>query len=545
MEKDKDIIYIDTEDDITTVIGKVKASKYKIIALVPPKRTGILQSAVNLRLLQKAAKSGEKKIAIVTNNQALSSLAASAKIPVAKNLQSEPALAAVSALELDDGEDIIDGSDMPIENLVKVTDRSSDSAIKDDLKNLDIDNDKPKNMQADQVYAPKRDEDKKKNKVKVPNSAKFRKRLIIGIAGGVILIAFLVWAIIFAPAATVIIKAKTDSTPVNLSLSLANSTNTDNSTIRAITKTVTKSVTATITPTGTKEVGTSATGTLTLFNNGDSDSAVTISAGTTFTRSGRSFTTNNQVTVSGSTVKGGTIVPGQATVGITAAAVGSSYNLSSGEYNSPIANITATGSATNGGDSHTAKIVTDSDIATAKNSLDSQYKDSTKSSLKSQFDDDDVVINDSFSADYGSLTASPSVGSEVTSSASLSGTATYSLTGLSKSDLNTYLDNSIKSQMDTSKQQIYDNGVGNVSFSNYATSGSSASFSVSTTGQVGPKIDNDEIKQDVKGKNYGDAQSAVKSINGVSSVDVKFSFFWVNTVPNDTNKITVKFTVEK
>lgn len=47
----KDVLYIDVEDDITTIIGKVKASKSKIIALVPPKRVGVLQSAVNLRLL--------------------------------------------------------------------------------------------------------------------------------------------------------------------------------------------------------------------------------------------------------------------------------------------------------------------------------------------------------------------------------------------------------------------------------------------------------------------------------------------------------------
>ena len=45
----KDIIYIDVEDDITAIIGKIKASKEKIVALVPPKRIGVLQSAVNLR----------------------------------------------------------------------------------------------------------------------------------------------------------------------------------------------------------------------------------------------------------------------------------------------------------------------------------------------------------------------------------------------------------------------------------------------------------------------------------------------------------------
>jgi len=51
----KDVIYIDVEDDITAIIGKVKASEHKIVALVPPKRIGAIQSAVNLKLVLRAA----------------------------------------------------------------------------------------------------------------------------------------------------------------------------------------------------------------------------------------------------------------------------------------------------------------------------------------------------------------------------------------------------------------------------------------------------------------------------------------------------------
>ena len=54
----KDVIYIDVEDDITTIISKIKASKERIIALVPPRRIGVLQSAVNIRLLARAGNFG-------------------------------------------------------------------------------------------------------------------------------------------------------------------------------------------------------------------------------------------------------------------------------------------------------------------------------------------------------------------------------------------------------------------------------------------------------------------------------------------------------
>src|SRR5690606_21260050 len=110
----KDVIYIDVEDDVTAIIGKIKKAKEKIVALVPPKRAGALQSAVNLRLLERMAKNDKKRLVLITGNQALIALAASAKIPVAKNLQSKPELAEIPAIIVDDDDDIIDGSELPV-----------------------------------------------------------------------------------------------------------------------------------------------------------------------------------------------------------------------------------------------------------------------------------------------------------------------------------------------------------------------------------------------------------------------------------------------
>src|SRR6266542_89775 len=110
----KDVIYIDVEDDITAIIGKVKDAKEKIVALVPPKRVGVLQSAVNLRLLLRAAGQADKRLVVITNNSALTALAAAAKIPIAKNLQSKPEVPEITALDVDNGEDIIDGASLPI-----------------------------------------------------------------------------------------------------------------------------------------------------------------------------------------------------------------------------------------------------------------------------------------------------------------------------------------------------------------------------------------------------------------------------------------------
>ena len=173
----KDIIYIDVEDDITSIIGKVKASKEKIIALVPPKRVGILQSDVNLRLLKRNAAKQGKQLVLITNDAALLRLAGVTGIPVAKNLQSKPEIPEIPALAIDDN-DIIDGSDLPVGEHEKTAKSSKHASSKkkaadsDDLDDINLDEDGT--PPAKKSVAPS-----KVKKSKVPNFDSFRKKLFI------------------------------------------------------------------------------------------------------------------------------------------------------------------------------------------------------------------------------------------------------------------------------------------------------------------------------------------------------------------------------
>ena len=179
----KDIIYIDVEDDITAIISKVKAAKEKVVALVPPKRIGVLQSAVNLRLLDRAAKQSDKRLVLITSNHALMSLAAAASLPVAKNLQSKPEIAEIPALDVDDGEDVIDGEQLPVGELAKTAGQSEEAS-------------RDAAIAATLAEAPKLSErpskPRVKSGVKVPNFNKFRKKLFLIIGGGVLFVLFLI-----------------------------------------------------------------------------------------------------------------------------------------------------------------------------------------------------------------------------------------------------------------------------------------------------------------------------------------------------------------
>ena len=58
----KDTIYIDVDDEITSIIEKLQNSPQRIVALVLPKRASVFQSVVNMKLLKRSAENSKKNI---------------------------------------------------------------------------------------------------------------------------------------------------------------------------------------------------------------------------------------------------------------------------------------------------------------------------------------------------------------------------------------------------------------------------------------------------------------------------------------------------
>ncbi len=536
----KDVIYIDTEDDITSIVGKVKAAQHKVVALVPPKRTGALQSAVNLKLLQKAAKAADKQAVLVTNDKSLKTLAAGVKVPVAKNLQSQPEILAADKAPILNGEDdVINGEDLSVGELSKTAPKKAE-----DEDTIEL----PKSLDEDPAgkTAGKAKNAKKGKKNPIPNFNDFRKKIFL-IAGGVLLLAlFLVWAIFFAPRATVNITAKTNPVSVDIPVTLQPNGSTDvkNGVIRPEVAQLKKSNSVDFTATGKKEVGEKATGTMSLSNS-YTTSPISIAAGTAFnSSSGLVFYSNSTVTVPGYTDPGGGKVPGKATVGVTASAIGSQYNIGSQSYSSAAGGVSATGSRMSGGSSKTITVVTSEDVQKATQQLTEQDEGAARKELKGEFDTKTMtIINESFKANAGNPTATPGVGSEATKG-QVTAETTYTQMAILNQDLDGVLNDYLKEQAKKEKdQRVYDNGAKEVRFTNFDTApGGTSTVRISTTGYIGPKIDDKNLAKQLEGLNYGDIQKRIESIEGVEDVDTKFWPFWVNKAPA-ADKITIKFTV--
>ncbi|MEP7204619.1 MAG: hypothetical protein ABI716_00300, partial [Candidatus Saccharibacteria bacterium] len=542
----KDVIYIDVEDDITAIIGKIKASSEKIVALVPPKRVGVLQSAVNLRLLERMAKNANKRMVLITNNQALIGLSAVAGIPVAKNLQSKPELAEIPLLNVDDGEDIIDGSQLPIGELEKTADVADDgnAAVNKAIKGINID-DKAVSVAALGAMASKKMA-KVKYGTKIPNFNTFRKKLFIGIAAGLLLVVFLIWATWFAPAAKVIITARTTPASVNTVATLGGNAATDvtKGTIQSTFQQTKKDISVDFTPTGQKDVGDKATGTMTVTRTSVSSNPLSVPAGTSFMSGVLTFTSTQATTLAGTQIGGGGIIQDSATVKVVAANSGDSYNLSARSYQSDISGISANGSDMTGGTTKLVTIVTADDVQKATAALVEQPTDPVKVQLLKLVPSAQVVIDDSFTIAPADPISTPAVGTEA-AKATLTRSTTYTISAIAKSDLELYLKANVEKQLvGKDNQRIYDDGINKVKLSGYTKTGDTSTVNIVSTGQIGPKIDEAAIKEQVKGKIYGEAQSILQQIDGVSNVDVKFSYFWVHTVPNDIKKISIEFKLQ-
>ena len=546
-EGPKDVLYIDVEDDITAIIGKVKASKHKVIALVPPKRIGVLQSAVNLRLLARAAKQYKKHLVLITSNHALLALAAAASLPVAKNLQAKPELAEVPTVPTDDDseEDVIHGDAVPTTAPATETEIPNESNTDDITAGLAA-----VAVTADAAAKAKVGAEKKspKSAVVVPNFDIFRKKLLLGGVLGVLLISFLVWALVFAPRATVVISAKTTSSSVNKPVTVATdvSTSFEKATLAAKVEQQQTPKTVEFSPTGQKDAGTKASGTVKLA--AQSLSGVSMAAGTPLqSTSGLTYLTDNAVTVPASSFGPGcfpTACAGTATVSVTAAENGSKYNAATGSVSGTPSGVSGSFTGpTSGGVSKMVTVVTKEDVEKAKESLNTQNIDTAKSELKAKFTDGAVAIDQSFVIEFVDVTTTPAIDAEVTDGkASLSAKVTYKMYGVAKNDLASFIESSVQKDTDGLKnQRIYEDGTKNAVFQEVTKAPNGAKATLVATAQVGPKINDSEVRSQVKGKRYGEIQQTLQSIQGVESVDVKLFPFWVSSVPNDDKKIVIEF----
>ena len=565
---EKDTVYIDIDDEITSVIDKVISSKAKTVALVLPKRASVFQSVVNMKLLKRKSDQNGKKVILVTTESSLLPLAGATGLLVSKTLASTP--------EIPDGplivsrEDDID-EDAPIEvntepkrdfrnlkdakNILKrpvgaLDDEAklnSNNEIDEDLNTIDIediskDQDEPE-------YKPSRKE-KKHNKKKdhalsVPDFDTFKKYGFLGVIGIIVLVIASWYLFTVLPTATITIATNAQSVNANLSFSLSTSANTLDSTnnvLPAKQVTLNNNYTASVPATGQANNGNKANGTATLSITKCTSGAppvlpafvgITHNKLTYITQKSTSWNTNN-ISLDGN---GCYVFQASNSTSIIAQNGGTNYNVSDASFSGTISGypLSGTGSAKDGTD-NMVTVASQGDINSATTKLN-QNNDTAKSKLQDQLTQGNYYpLPATFVATPSDVTPNVSAGTQ-TNTVTVSESVNFVMYGVKQADLVTILEKNIKSQ--ANNQSILDNGITNANIALANGSTDTTHLTIQANAAVGPALDVNKIKIASEGQKSQVIKQNISSDPNVTNVTIKYSPFYVSQAPSNPAKITV------
>ena len=532
---EKKAIYIDIEDDITAVISKVEKSTDQTVNMVIPKRSTVLQSVVNLKLVKKAAREAEKELALITDDSKINRMAAQLGLMTAPNLKAEPTIPVISDAKAELPSDVVEDFDSP---------------------------GPPAQAQAPSTVAAKKvghtataatlPPGAGQGKSKIPDFNRFRKRLILG-GLGILGLGVIIWLSIFAlPKAVVQIQGRTETQQVDFGFTVdreASRPNVEQGVLPGTEKQLNKTLTSSFKASGKKDAGTKASGTLSVKNCEDTD-ARSLSAETRFeSSSGRVFLTSAAATIPAGTFSGGgsTCTSSSVDIGVSALENGDNYNIGATSYSSSAlsGNFVITGTAMTGGSSKTVTVVTQADVDTAKDQLLQKERSPAQKELEDSFSDDDYIIKQSFAENPTDISPEPAVGGEA-DSAKLTLKVTYAETAVKQTELKALLKYQLEQagKKRNSELGVVDDGLDKAQFVAGEKIGSTAQrFQIRAEGLLGPDINFDELKERIARKRSGEAEEIIKSYPEVTGATVKLQPFWVRRVPSNPSKVIIEINI--
>jgi len=592
----KDVIYIEPEEDITDIITKIEGSKSKIVALVPPKKAGVFRSIVNIKLIAKTAHSLEKSVVFVTTDPSIIKLAAATKMPVTKDLQTVP--------KIPDAEDVEEVDEADTEEEVEVDDEAEEEEKEEEKKPVEKKEVKVEKVEDEEEEEDEEDEDeeeeeeeKKPAKKEGKKSAKkdnlFTKlaksdnpalkwigthpKIVIGSGVGLIFfIIFMIWAFGIAPAAIITAEVKTQTGSFSESVSFTEKLEeekVEEGKFFIEEKKVEEKTELEFEATGEKNVGEKASGDLTVsywFPVIGGGGTIAIKAGTVFTNSSLNFLASADASIHWDgdvtsaaqdceNYKKGDISWMQdgckvsTKVSVVAAESGVKYNVAGGGgWSTSIAGLAASSSAAMaGGSDKTVTVVQQSDIDKALNgdpndTTKKETDDDTQAVIKAKLEDliaeDEFTIESSFKVTFNDPVSSPAVGEEVQEGkkAKLTVTTTATVFVLDETKLKEFI--KTKAKLDDG-QKIYE--MKNPFIENFLKTDSGYLGKLKTSYVSGSTVTENDIVDVAKGKGTGTAKRDLEAKFEGVKFKVEGNLPWVSGVPTNVEKITVNINTQE
>jgi len=359
------VIYIEPDEEIISIIDRLKNVENKKVALVVPTAALLFSSVINLKLLKEEGKRLNKEISIVTSDSAGRNVASQVGFTVYETLGETREI-----FERDKEEQ---SKETPARRRIEETEKQKKLVSEEEGGYTDI-----KRETADSQSQTAKSEILKENAISIKKKdgffkfiPNFRKLWIPGIIGIIVILFLLIFVF---PHATVYINVYAEEKEVEIPFVLSAEervVKTEKGTvIPALWESVDKEVSIIQQASGEKNIGDKASGTVTLYNR--SGRIQLISAGSEFvTKEGKIFINPEEISVPGAIVSDfGELIPGKSSATLEAKEGGSDYNIGSTRFSIP--SLGEMGSLVygiseepfSGGTDKQAKIVTKEDIET-------------------------------------------------------------------------------------------------------------------------------------------------------------------------------------
>ena len=593
-----DILYLEIDEEIPSVIEKLKKQPTDDVVLVVPTGAALMTSVVNVKLLKRAADKAKKRIAVVTTDPVGRHIATQVGVPVYVSVKDRrtlepprPNKTSVEAEELDLREqpNEADNAGVPVHYYAEPASELKKSGQPQPAKALGF---AAHSVQSEPEPTPEPKKAERATEAPVFRSAplpvivpevqakepvkeaskelpkdlpkqlkpnmpkKKRPWLIISpVASFVVLVAAAIGLWYYYPKVTVDLNVATEPYEAKLSL-IADSSkqfvnDSTGKTLAAEHLQGTADSTQSTPATGSKDVGTAASGTVVLQNR--LGQAVKISNGTTLVSSSISFTTTAEVTIPAATATvdaGGnvTVILGQITVATNAVQPGEAGNIAKGAaftvqgLGSTVQDkVAATAQAAfAGGTSKVVNVVTQTDLDKAKqlatDDATSSAKGKVSGSLAGQ-----LLLDNASRATVAAETPSAKVGDQA-DSVSDKVTVNYEALVYDPAAFRTAVKAQINASIPSGKMVVMNDSdqiATTVNASDWSAGTLTLQSDIKT--QLSPQIDPATILPLIKGKKLAAAQAALANLSTIDHATFTLRPGWLFWLPTRAQAYNIRF----
>lgn len=579
---DRALIYLESDEEIPGIIQRIEQEKQPAITLVVPKASVVLQSVINLKLLQRVSKKANKDLALVSHDAIGRNLAAQVGIPVFDSINAKIPILEPVTHKVDKDEVIEVNMDTKAEPPVTVhhfqeASKSNTEAIDPQESHEDTEPGDTLDDSKDAITEPTQTDSSQTEEsddivVKPQSSRPLRHASVIlpqpvhqeetvalqpdqtppptprrrsrrGFWFGLFVMALIIiiGSIIFYPKAyaTIVVPGEAFNQTIDISGAKdQKEADLTKSIVPIQIIEVEKESKKTVSATGKKNVGEKSKGTISLTNIWSLETKK-LTAGTRVTKDSKTFVTTGEVTIPGATVvlQQGQIVtnPGKATITIEARDAGDSFNVSQGRF--AIADLPTdqqekiygeSTAALTGGSTQEITIVSPDDVERAKESLRTEIADGAKKELTDQAKG--LLLLDK-AIQVETISATPSVAVDTKAdSFDLTLKAKASGAAFSETALRDVFLAQVKEKVPQDKELVLNGSSQDeivATVKELDTKAGTMTISGSIKTKIGPKIDVEPLRAKIAGKKQNEAITLLKAVPGIQDATIEIRPRWM------------------